>query len=78
MAAKIINPSLEDIRRKQIAFNKRKSGIVKKVEQLRRLCGVKVAVFIEDDAGELYSYVSIDDEHFPPSREQVGSSPLSI
>jgi hypothetical protein len=80
MAAKDTNLSWED-KKNITAFQKRRSGIVKKIEQLRRLCGgnIDAALFILDHSNQkLFTYLSKDDEFFPPSREQVCVSPLAV
>jgi hypothetical protein len=69
----------DDEKKRQLdSLKKRKYGLAKKAEQLRRSTGVKVALFIfDDDSEEHFAYLSKDEGTWPPSMaEVVGTSIL--
>uniref|UniRef100_A0A7N1A293 MADS-box domain-containing protein n=1 Tax=Kalanchoe fedtschenkoi TaxID=63787 RepID=A0A7N1A293_KALFE len=49
---------IEDKSSRQVTFSKRKSGLMKKANELSVLCDVDVAVFIFSSKGKMYEYSS--------------------
>lgn len=52
---------------------------MKKCEQMRRVCDTEVAIFVLDKpARQLYTYQSTIDDRWPPSKEQMVRSSLTL
>lgn len=49
---------IESATNRQVTFNKRKNGIIKKAGELSVLCGVDVALIIFSASGKMYYYCS--------------------
>ena len=57
-------------------FARRRPSLIKKADQLARLCNADVALIIRRN-GRYYTYRSIDHEQWPPTRSEiVGKSEL--
>lgn len=52
---------IESATNRQVTFNKRKNGIIKKAGELSVLCGVDVALIIFSASGKMYYYCSNDE-----------------
>jgi hypothetical protein len=51
---------IEDKISRQVTFSKRKSGLMKKANELAVLCDVEVALLIFSDRGRLYEFCSAE------------------
>jgi len=51
-------------------FSRRRPSLIKKADQLARLCNADVAVIIRRN-GRYYTYRSIDHEQWPPARSEI-------
>ncbi|KAK8699477.1 hypothetical protein V6N13_115560 [Hibiscus sabdariffa] len=51
---------IEDKNRRQIAFSKRRSGLIKKARELSVLCDVEIALVVFSSRGRLYEFSSGD------------------
>jgi len=54
-------------------FSRRRPKLIKKADQLARLCHADVALIIRRN-GRYYTYRSIDHEQGPPTRSEIVSS----
>jgi MADS-box transcription factor len=55
---KIVIRRIENMGKRQATFCKRRSGLLKKAQELAILCDVHVAVIIFSSTGRLYEYAS--------------------
>ncbi|XP_047052221.1 MADS-box transcription factor ANR1-like [Lolium rigidum] len=55
---KIVIRRIENMGKRQATFCKRRSGLLKKAQELAILCDVQVAVIVFSSTGRLYEYAS--------------------
>ncbi|KAM0881052.1 hypothetical protein ACQ4PT_033181 [Festuca glaucescens] len=55
---KIVIKRIENMSKRQDTFCKRRSGLLKKAQELAILCDVQVAVIVFSSTGRLYEYAS--------------------
>ena len=55
---KIVIRRIENMSKRQATFCKRRSGLLKKAQELAILCDVQVAVIVFSSTGRLYEYAS--------------------
>lgn len=56
--AKIEIKKIKDASRRQVAFSKRRNGVMKKAYELSVLCDAQVAVIVFSQNGKLYEFSS--------------------
>lgn len=61
-----------DTKARNQRFNRRKFNLVKKADQLARLCGIDLALIIRKN-GRYYTYRSLDNDQWPPTLSEIVS-----
>lgn len=55
---KVVLKRIEDKRRRQVTFTKRRSGLMKKASELSVLCDCEVALIVHSCSGKHYEFCS--------------------